>query len=927
MNDAPELLKPARLPSFGQSPSRQRAAADDILAHLAPATAADALASATGPLRDCLEGASAAERDFAMRTALAARKIWEWVGELGDWSWPSEGGPAGFEMPGGKRRKLSIQLTSPEEDNDQYVGSLLSEDVVRYERRIDDIHYDMNGLAVEEIKSHVMTNHIMPLSRPTTPMSDSNRSGLSSIGSYNKMEDLTAVITAIVVQTLPLLAKLSRLLQIWSIRLSVLQQISPLLRAIEDAEVALKSGWNAITVRPKDSDTSEDDSALHAPQLVQSDFDVMKKVLEKKVSKPGRSLDYMLDSLEGQQDTLPEQWLDRMEAVERDYGDWVAACDRRVRETEWTKATISHKPEGLHVREETEDTEPAEVDTSRSNGSPAAKLRGQAMAFPVPQESDDVEEPSKEKRDTRADILVDASHDGTQHEESFIDNPEQGPETVDWAGVDGTRDTEPASAHVQPPAPPAQQTHQPDMYVDERPRWDPEDNICSPHDEVQGEPELPPLRNESRRLSDASQTSTVVYGASSRFGHMSSDPPEVSASPDISRTRIREAEYVRASPPSSPPMPAQGRELSAAPPDSPRLQLPEDEDSFYERQELDDSLQDEYDDSFSLSELTRPVERRDSVGDKQLRQQLSQIIESIPAKIKLTNEPPPINLNPPDLQLPRIKKRPSREGFRRSTSAMSSRTATPSFTLSPAKNTRIRHQRGQQEIKVYHLSRSNGEAPIKLFIRCVGEHGERVMVRVGGGWADLSEYLKEYASHHGRRSAGTEKAKVEVQDLPRVASGRGPGAAANSSPPSRPASALDLAPSTPLNVRKTRRSMGASGSEAPQLQPKTPVDAARQLDNIPSSEGSARSRSSSHLSWVEEDSSFLGLAGPSGKRVEMSEENKAWVESIKEKVRLASGERKVSGPAEDNKRFGEMDRIGGTKRLFRKGDAAKDAKK
>ena len=561
MNEPPELLKPARHSSSGQSPSRQRAA-DDILAHLAPATAADALASATGPLRDCLEGASAAERDFAMRTALAARKIWEWVGELGDWTWPSEGGPAGFEMPGGKRRKLSIQVTPPEEDEDNhhYVGSLLSEDVVRYEQRIDEIHYDMNGLAVEEIKSHVMTNHIMPLSRPTTPMSDSNRSGLSSIGSYNKMEDLTAVITAIVVQTLPLLAKLSRLLQIWSIRLSVLQQISPLLRAIEDVEVALKSGWNAITVRSIDPDTSDDDSTLYAPKLVQSDFDVMRKVLEKKVSKPGRSLDYMLDSLEGQPDTLPEQWLDRMEAVERDYGDWVAACERRVRETEWTKATIPHQSEGLHEREEAEQ---AEVDTSRSNGSPAAKLRGQAVAFPVPQESDDVEEPSKERRDTQADIiLADASHDGTQDEESFIDDPEQDPETADWAGVDGTQDTEPASVHVQPPAPPAQQTHQPDMDINERPRWDPEDNICSPHDEVQGEPELPPLRNESRRQSDASQTSTVVYGASSRFGHMSSDPPEVSASPDISRTRIREAEYVRASPPSSPPMPAQDRELS-----------------------------------------------------------------------------------------------------------------------------------------------------------------------------------------------------------------------------------------------------------------------------------------------------------------------------------------------------------------------------
>jgi hypothetical protein len=73
----------------------------------------------------------------------------------------------------------------------------------------------------------------------------------------------------------------------------------------------------------------------------------------------------------------------------------------------------------------------------------------------------------------------------------------------------------------------------------------------------------------------------------------------------------------------------------------------------------------------------------------------------------------------------------------------------------------------------------------------------------------------------------------------------------------------------------------------------------------------------------------------------MSEENKAWVESVKEKVRLASGERKVSGsqphhqvlhhqpppqpqqplqPDEYNRgKFGELGKVGGTKRLFRQG--------
>lgn len=91
--------------------------------------------------------------------------------------------------------------------------------------------------------------------------------------------------------------------------------------------------------------------------------------------------------------------------------------------------------------------------------------------------------------------------------------------------------------------------------------------------------------------------------------------------------------------------------------------------------------------------------------------------------------------------------------------------------LAPVPRSRHHPTPSNRDIKVYHLSRANGEAPIKLFIRCVGEHGERVMVRVGGGWADLGEYLKEYAIHHGRRSNHGGESRLEVRDaIPRSAS-------------------------------------------------------------------------------------------------------------------------------------------------------------
>jgi len=349
-------------------------------------------------------------------------------------------------------------------------------------------------------------------------------------------------------------------------------------------------------------------------------------------------------------------------------------------------------------------------------------------------------------------------------------------------------------------------------------------------------------------------------------------------------------------------------------------------------------------------------------ADAQLQQQISDILESVPAKIRLTSEPN--HLNPPDFAMPTAataaaaaaRKSPRNpEPVPRSQSSLSiasnsSRAATPSFTLAPAfgRNSRLRGHRDHREIKLYHLSRSNGEAPIKLFIRCVGEKGERVMVRVGGGWADLGEYLKEYASHHGRRSGG-ETGKIEVKDVPNSTFDRSSvlsraGSAAASSPMVRPQSAQDSysSPVTPLNIRKTRRTTGTTAEElmmgfhrgrgsaaAAPAQKASPAfslgsaTSGRITEHTPSppgGRGGSRSRSSSRIDWGEEEVS-LGMAGPRAKQIEMSEESKKWVESVKEKVRIASGDLgKVAGDSSllETTKFGEMGKVGSTKRLYRR---------
>ncbi|KAK7432732.1 hypothetical protein QQZ08_000592 [Neonectria magnoliae] len=935
------MIKPARHPA--PSPPPKNRLTDDILANLAPRTAVDALSTATGALQACLTGASMTERDFTMRTAVTSKSIWEWVEELQSWPWPSEGGPAGFEMPSVKRRRLS-QATIPDENDNDYMGSLPSKDVVRYEQRLANIQRDLNNLDIEEIKAHVLNNHILPLSRPGTPLSEFTRVGVLSSSSYNRMDDLTAVITAIVVGALPNLAKVSRLLQTWNLRLGVLRRVPSLLLAIEDAEVAVKSGWNAISMSSSKTQP-EDELSPRGPTLMKKDFDVMKLVLEKKISEPGRSLDYMLDCLEGLPDTLPDEWLDRMETAETSYAEWVVACEARMREAEWAKS-LQSRPQPRSpspIKKFVDGYEPSESftqndtliaeefdDTESSFGSDV-EFGPIPLKLPRPQPpSGGSGDPRKVSGVSEAETVVLDTHKevgflGTKSKtppQDFVEPKQQ------LAGsFNGTADVAPTSPASQVPTPTIGQhpnfVAEPPKTPTKRFALDSEDigNTSSFMGENDS-PDLPPLRPVARR-SDLSRNSIISRRTSSHFDGLSSELPEVSVSPDLPRARIREAEYLQASPPSSPPLPAvDARESSIPPFDSPLLGARMNDDDFLMANPLDDSFADDFDDSISLSEFSHSFDRRGSTGDQQLQQQISQIISAIPAKIKLSNELPPINLNPPDLQLPRIRQRPSIEPFRRSASSLSSRAGTPSFTLSPAKNLKPR-SRSRQEIKVYHLSRSTGEAPIKLFIRCVGEQGERVMVRVGGGWADLGEYLKEYASHHKRRSAAGKNTKVEIQEQPHVIpSGRRSNM--GSSPAARPASALEASPMSPLAVRKTRRSVGALTGESPRLFPKTPVITAPPAEEGPSSEESNRSRSSSRLSWAEDDSSFLGLAGPTGKKVEMSDENKAWVESVKEKVRLASGEHRT--PSASEKRFGELGKVGGTKRLFRRTEERRESR-
>ena len=216
--------------------------------------------------------------------------------------------------------------------------------------------------------------------------------------------------------------------------------------------------------------------------------------------------------------------------------------------------------------------------------------------------------------------------------------------------------------------------------------------------------------------------------------------------------------------------------------------------------------------------------------DETLDEKISDILHTVPMKIRLATETSQADGassdagSRPEAPTPHSMS----NGQSKTTSASTSQsistsnstrssTPTPSLTLAPARASRnSRPSFSETDVRLYHLSRSGSghlkdAAPMKLFVRLVGEDPQRVMVRVGGGWADLAEYLREYALHHGgsRRISGNQ---FDVQNLPnrRSISPVGPGAL-NKTPsnlgipkvrPARPNSALDVISTTSTSTAR-----------------------------------------------------------------------------------------------------------------------------
>ncbi|KAJ5375596.1 hypothetical protein N7517_007602 [Penicillium concentricum] len=334
----------SRSASVERTPSSIYQQLDPLLSNLSPEstlqalTSTDAVPSNEQAAHDILSRSisqvSPSERALGIRAAVAAQNLNIWHKEVLSWDWPNQRDAKvgmGFIPPSeshsGGNPIPSGFLAPPSNTQESYYGSLLASVVERYEKRADEIRDGMDDLNVEELKEHVLNAHIPSRSRPSSATSCVS---VPPPLSYVQLSDFTAVITATILRALPYLSRLNALLATWEVRLFVLRQIPGLLRELSLTRSALDCSLHALQISHSSaSNSSESSDASLAAEHVK---------LESAVVAVGRRMDRVLDALEGRPDSLPEQWIDDLEAIESDFATWVVEADKCKVHNEWLRS-------------------------------------------------------------------------------------------------------------------------------------------------------------------------------------------------------------------------------------------------------------------------------------------------------------------------------------------------------------------------------------------------------------------------------------------------------------------------------------------------------------------------------------------------------------------------------------------------------------
>ncbi|KAF2228261.1 hypothetical protein BDZ85DRAFT_255677 [Elsinoe ampelina] len=308
-------------------------AQDPILRDLSPTKTLQAFSTTSyteteNDLMKKVEHVTDEDRAFGVRVAQTCKDLREWAVEVEAWEWPGTFEPPPPAERASKRQRLLADHHVPQshlsedsdEEDDGFWGSLPRELVVFYEDRIDAIDKALEDMDVEGLKNHVRNVHILP--KANSPKQDEYVSFR-----VRSIDDYTTLITGTILQALPYLSWLTRLMHEWSVRLLVLRKVPGFLLGLEETQKQLREAWKDLSI--------DNHHSKESVSPVRDRFESMQTVLGSKVSALGQRLDSMLDQLEGRSETIPDGWIDRFESLESLYSNWVVQAERTLTGLAW----------------------------------------------------------------------------------------------------------------------------------------------------------------------------------------------------------------------------------------------------------------------------------------------------------------------------------------------------------------------------------------------------------------------------------------------------------------------------------------------------------------------------------------------------------------------------------------------------------------
>lgn len=863
---------------------------------------------------------TAAEKDLGLRVARAAQQLRAWCTELGQWPWKGSfddeepGSDMDEDVVNGDKslEQVEAELNAFAADADKETASFTS-DIRARERRLDEISHDLEQLEYDELKDHVLSLH-HGMSRPGSSYSDVREANLSM------MDDYTILVTHILMQSLPNLFLLRQHLETWTLRLAVLELSSTFLRCLSQAQRAMRLARQILDFPHRANESGLDLSRYSAAVAN------VKKALSKKCQYLGQTLDSMLDKLEGQQDKLPDRWIDEFETFESEFSGWTVKAQQSVMELAMQAERERRAVEQQSTLDPDASSQPRGHDVSSNLPQAASTSNPHEGLHADHNRHDDADD------DSQADETVQIAHVALREQvgtvmmrrasltsvRSISSNDVRRISIVRSPGGSGMTTPLRVRSSIDETRSPTYPGNLAERASEELIRQHGHRIIRT---SVSSVPALAPSHEETvdedmdsqRNLTTRSSSNVLqpAMEASTKIGPLTtittSTVPAATVPPQTPRGSL---EWRHNQDPKTPGSVASPVDGLASPQESPSKRA-----GWRPQHGVLNAVMSKRRNRYKEA-LKSPQKSPKKTGARSsetqlitqdMELQISNILTTLPTPIKLeSRRGVPGGMN--STTTSRSTSGPQRPGRSRAPSLTLARATTPLPLTDgdkPASTTRrVRKSAGAEdpEIQLYHLSSSKGLAPTKLYIRRVGESGERLMVRVGGGWADLADYLLQYAEHHGRRAVSGSNDAVQVLDMQSSVP-------AGTSTPG-PTSNIDGVGSANVSRRNSPSAKMLLEGFAPT--PTNSTSANLPNESTPGSVGSNGLRRS-----LGPGEGSASLAGPRVKKFDPSGETQEWIDGMVEKAKKANAN--DANKIRKGDEFADIGKVGGTKRLFMKG--------